>query len=131
MVSAVSTSSNTPPGYSEEDVEHRRNAKWYKPGSTLQVTDQLISTDAEMSPEWQATLTERIIARYRAGYPYSYIRYNGTALSASYHTALQDWLRNTYDFPGKFGTTVFGVRVLFAPNAHTILMHVPFVAKPR
>ncbi len=129
-------SSETPPGYSLEDVKTRDSAPWYAPGKNsgtakLIVTDQFVSADPPMSPTWQSALIALVIARYRAGYPYCYIRHTGTEPSADYHTALQSWLRETYDFPGKFGTTLFGVRVLFAPNTHTILIHVPFVVEPR
>lgn len=136
MSSPTPLTSEVPPGYSLEDLEARGKSTWYAPGknfanANLIVTDQFVSSDSPMSPPWQSSVTALVIARYRAGYPYCHIRHNGTEPSAGYHTALQNWLRETYDFPGKFGTTVFGVRVLFAPNTHTILMHIPFVIQPR
>ncbi|MGB4762605.1 MAG: hypothetical protein WBP12_04610 [Candidatus Saccharimonas sp.] len=117
-----------PPGYSEEDTTERHSAKRYEPRSSMRhpiTTDTLDWRLKVLSPEWWSAITTAIITRYREGFAYCRIRYEGLAKTDTHLPEIQDRLRSLYDFPGKFGTTHYKVRVEPTCSSSVIILHVP------
>lgn len=118
-----------PPGYSEEDTVARRGAKRYEPKASIggPITTDTLSWRLEVvSSEWWSAVTAAIIARYREGFAYCRIRYDGLAGTDTHLLVIQDQLRGLYDFPGKFGATRYKVRVEPTRSSSVLNLHVPF-----